>query len=555
MLLRLAISNFMIAQQLTINFEKGMTAITGETGAGKSLTLDALSLLLGARSDSQMVRHGADRANLVAEFSLDNLPLVSKWLDENDYATTDHECIIQRAINKDGRSRATINGIPTNLQKLKELGALLIDMHSQHAHHKLLDKSHHETLIDSFGGLLSDTNKINKAYRQWQQSEQAYNGLKAKLNDADNRKEYLAFQLAEFEALCIQEGEYPQLEHQHKQLANAEAFQQGCLEALNLCRDSDVNILQQLKQAHQALLPFTELSDTLQNTLQLIESAQINIEEAMTDLTSLNHESAAAPEQLVSIEHRLSQFHDLARKHRTEPSELMALQLNLEAELEQLSQGDSDLNTLESQSKKYLAAYLEEASLLSQKRTFAAKKLENKIKKQLALLGMQNCQFNVGLTQDKHKPTSTGIDQVEFLVATNPGQIPAPLARIASGGELSRISLAIQVSIAEKSATPILVFDEVDVGIGGATAEVVGKLMRSLGEHTQIISITHQPQVASQANQHLKACKNQKKHSTDTAMTTLDDQGKITEIARMLGGVEITERTIEHAKEMLDIVS
>ncbi len=555
MLTNLAISQFTIADQLQIDLAAGMTAITGETGAGKSITLDALNMVLGARADSQVVRHNTNKSTIVAEFDIHNQPAIKDWLTEHDYATEENECILKRIITKEGRSKASINGLPVNLQNLRELGTKLVDMHSQHAHHKLLNREHHEKLLDAFAGIESDAAQVKRNYKDWQQTHQQLSQLTQQLNDAETRIEYLQFQLQEFIDLAIQPNEYVAIEKRHQQLANSDALQQTCHQALHICRTDEQSIERQLKKCLQQLDPHRVHTEAIQSITELLETANIQIEEACTELRYNLDDLNASPQELDDIEKRIRLFHDLARKHRCKPEKLSNIQKNLESELNNLAASDDQIIMLEQALEQKRLSYHQNAITLSHQRKLASSTLSIRIKEQITALGMENCQFSIALNHNPEDAKSTGYDTIEFLVSTNPGQALQPLHKIASGGELSRISLAIQVIIAETSATPVLVFDEVDVGIGGATAEVVGRLMKALAKKSQIISVTHQPQVASQADQHLVAAKQQTNEQTTTQIMHLDTPSKIKEIARMLGGLEITKRTLDHAKEMLKIAS
>lgn len=551
MLTNLTISQFSIVDHLHIEFQPGMTAITGETGAGKSLSLDALSMVLGARADSQSIRHGADKAIIIAEFDIEHHPHIIEWLQDNDLATGENECLLKRTITREGRSKASINGLPVNLQKLRELGVQLVDMHSQHAHHKLLQREEHEKLLDAFAGITTNVDEVRQCHVAWKAKQQTLTRTAKQLSDAENRKEYLKFQLQEFESLAMTDGEYAHIEKRHQQLANAEQLQHTLHEAINLCEGDSPSVRQQLQRCEQLITPLSEQSDELQDALNLLDSAAIQIEEACLSLKQNLESLQASPNELMDLETRLTSFHDLARKHKCKPDELPVIRKNLEDELDNLQQGDDTLIRLEQEVQKKAQEYHKLAMALSHKRELAARTLSKRIKVQLAQLGMGNCDFTVALNHNQENAGNTGYDAIEFLVSTNPGQPALPLQKVASGGELSRISLAIQVIIAETTATPVLVFDEVDVGIGGATAEVVGRLMKSLGKKSQIISVTHQPQVASLADRHLIAAKRQIKKQTTTRLAAAGDTARVKEIARMLGGVEITDRTLDHAREML----
>lgn len=551
MLISLTVNNFAIAEQLTVDFNSGMTAITGETGAGKSIALDALGLALGNRGDSSMIKHGAQKADIYALFDISLLPNVQAWLCEQELDDCDNtECLLRRVLSTEGRSRAFINGKPCKLTMQAELGSMLVDIHSQHAHHQLMKKEHHQVLLDAFTNKPSLIGSTRQHYMQWQKTKKKITQLIRSNEAADTRKDYLNFQLDEFEQLSIENNEYQQLEQQHKKIANAQALTDACQLSLNLCREGDENIHRLLSQTLSTIAPLSPNSDDLKEAEELLQSALIQVEEAAHSIRDAA-DSIGSAADLPAIESRLQQFHDLARKHKVPAADLLLQQEKLQHELDDIVNADQNLSKLEAQAAQEINQFNKQATKLTKARTSAAKALSKGIQEKLTLLGMQHCLFICELNTNPDKPSALGHDSIEFLVSTNLGQPAGALQKIASGGELSRISLAIQVITATSSTIPSLVFDEVDVGIGGATAEVVGSLLRELGHSAQIISVTHQAQVASKAHQHYLVEKSVEKGTTQTAMQTLNEQGRINEIARMLGGVEITETTKKHAKEML----
>jgi DNA repair protein RecN (Recombination protein N) len=552
-LIGLSISQFTIVDNLNIEFESGMTAITGETGAGKSIALDALSLALGERADNNFVRHGAPKADIRAVFSVDRLENVKAWLEQNDFDASE-DCILRRVITKDGRSKAFINDQPVNLQTLKTLGGLLVDIHSQHAHHQLLQRDYHQTLLDAYADDAILLKQVSTHFHEWQNTAKRIQQLQAQGSEAETRKEYLQFQLAEFRELNLQVGEYEKLEKQHQLIANAESLQEACQNTLDICRNRERNsLIEQLQHCAQILSPLKIHSADIQDAYELINSANIQLQEACQSLRQQLNHSQNSDGNLQDIESRLASILDLARKHRTTPQELLNIKDALENELNSLDNSKELLIALTAQATAQRETYLSLARQLTQIRETAADKLAYDIKLQLKALGMASCEFVPLLNTDQENPKASGFESIEFLVSTNPGLPPQGLHKIASGGELSRISLAIQVITAKASTIPTLVFDEVDVGIGGATAEVVGRLLRTLSESAQIICVTHQAQVASQAHQHYFVAKIQDTDSTQTTLTALNKEARIKEIARMLGGLEITPTTIKHAKEMLKL--
>lgn len=552
MLISLSIANFAITERLELEFFNGMTAITGETGAGKSISLDALGLALGNRSDSSLIKHGADKTDIHAVFDINALPNIQKWLEQNEL-DGEGECILRRIITKDGRSKAYINGYPVNLQQLKSLGSQLVDIHSQHAHHHLLQRESHQQLLDAYGHTTELSEQTTLIYKQWQDRVKQIRALEEDNQNTDTRREYIQFQLSEFESLDIKENEYNQLLQKHNKLANAEDIQHACQEGLSLCRDNEQNALNALNNSQSALAKLSNHDDLIKDTVEMLVSASIQIEEACNNL-QMRLEENQSPKDLAALEQRMSQFYDLARKHRTEPHLLIECQDKLIHELDSLENSGAMIEQLEKESGSFKKKFETQAKKLSKQRTEAAKNLANDIQAQLQLLGMKHCVFEAALNSDNNKPTANGFDSIEFLVSTNPGQKPQALQKIASGGELSRISLAIQVITAKTSTIPTLIFDEVDVGIGGATAEVVGDLLKNLCKSAQIICVTHQPQVAAKSSQHYLVSKQQQNDSTQTDVVQLDKKGRIAELARMLGGVEITQRTLDHAAEMLQSI-
>ncbi len=552
MLSQLTVSNFAIADKLDILFEKGMTVLSGETGAGKSIILDALGLTLGDRADTSMVRHGESKAEISATFDLDSLPQAHQWLEEHDL-DAGNQCILRRVITAEGRSRSYINGHPSPLQNLKTVGELLIDIHSQHEHQSLLNKDNHREILDNFGQLSALTESVKAHFNAWHKKEKQLTELENNQDEILARIQLLKFQVDELENLNLQEGEIEELEAEQRELSNAELLLSRAHQALALSCDDETNANSMISQASSYLsnLP-TENSD-LSDAQNLLSDAQIQIEEAASSLRHFIDSFELNPERLTFIEERLSSAYQLARKHRCEPDELSALYQTLSDELNQYSNGTQNLDQLSDEVTQLREVFLGEAQTLREARIKAAKTLEANICEQLALMDMKSVTFSVSFTPlEKRKFNQHGLDAIEFLISTNPGQPAKPISKVASGGELSRISLAIQVIVAKTSTIPTLVFDEVDVGIGGGTAQIVGRLLKKLGEKGQIICVTHLPQVASQGDQHYFISKTEVDGKTCSSIRPLTTEERTREVARMLGGVELTEHTIAHAKEMLE---
>ncbi len=556
MLVHLSVHNFAIVEHLDLELQRGMSVISGETGAGKSIMLDALGLALGDRADSSAVRIGADKADILASFDLDDIPDARAWLAERDLShnqNQDGSCILRRVITAEGRSRGYINGTPCPQGDLKALGELLIDIHSQHEHQSLLKTDTHRRLLDEYSGNQELARQVQLAAQRWRQTRQTLERLSNSSDEQRARHQLLSYQLEELENLALGEGELVQLEQEHKNLANAEQLLGACRQVMDMCSESDAgNVLSALTISLQRLSAFQNQPGALAEAVNLLASAQIQVEEAIGELNRFVDHFDADPERQQTLEERLDNIYTLARKHRVQPVDLPALQQRLLEELESLNADDEALERLSEELNAYARHYEEKASGLSSIRQQAAETLAASVESEIQRLGMPGGRFSVQL-----KPAAEGefmpfgLEQVEFLVSANPGQPLRPLAKVASGGELSRISLAIQVITAQTSRVPTLVFDEVDVGIGGPTAEVVGQLLRRLGEQGQVLTVTHLPQVAAQGHHHLFVHKARAQDETHTAVAVLQEAERVEEIARMLGGVDLTEQALAHARQMI----
>ncbi|RBP33410.1 DNA replication and repair protein RecN [Marinobacter pelagius] len=550
MLTQLTVSNYAIAERVELQFNKGMTALTGETGAGKSIVLDALGLAMGGRADAGAVRHGAKRADITATFDVSDIPEAVEWLDQHEL-DDDNDCILRRVISKDGRSRAYINGQPCPLAHLKELGGLLMDIHSQHQHQSLLRKETHRKLLDEFAGIETLATDTRTAWKAWHQTRQRLTERQQNADEAEARLQLLRYQVEELDRLALEDGEQDALEQEQAQLSQADSVLHSSHQAALLCTEEETSASDLIRQALQQLEQLPVEVPALADTIQMLNEAQIQVSEAGDNLRRFVEDYEADPARLAEVEERLSAIYQMARKHRITPEELPELHERLSSELAELDGGEGSLEQLESELEKQRASFDELASQLTEARQRAAVELDQRIAEELAQLSMPSVQFVTHLNRNSdEQPAPHGMEDIEFLVSANPGQPARSLAKVASGGELSRISLAIQVVVAQTSTTPTLVFDEVDVGIGGGTAEVVGKLLRSLGSSGQVLCVTHLPQVAAQCHQHLFVSKFTEKDATFSKIEALDDKGRISEVARMLGGVDMTEQTIAHAREM-----
>lgn len=552
MLVHLSVHNYAIVEHLDLELDGGMSVISGETGAGKSIMLDALGLTLGDRADSGVVRPGADKADILASFDLAEIPEARAWLAERDL---DHDgpCILRRVITAEGRSRGYINGSPCPQSDLKALGELLIDIHSQHEHQSLLKTETHRRLLDEYAGSQELARQVQWAAQRWKQTRSELQRLSSQGDEQRARHQLLSYQLEELDNLALGEHELEHLEQEHKTLSNAESLLSACRLVIEQCSENDAgNVLSALTSSLNRLSSFQGQPGALSEATNLLASAQIQVEEAVGELNRFLDHFDADPERQQLLEERLDAIYTLARKHRVQPAELATMQQQLFEELENLNADDQAVERLNEELAAYARHYQEKAGELSALRHNAASTLAAAVEQEMQSLGMPGGRFSIELSSAGNtEPHPNGLEQVEFLVSANPGQQLKALAKVASGGELSRISLAIQVITAQTSRVPTLVFDEVDVGIGGPTAEVVGQLLRRLGERGQVLTVTHLPQVAAQGHQHLFVHKVRGSDATRTAVSKLDSGQRVEEIARMLGGVDLTEESLAHARQMV----
>jgi DNA repair protein RecN (Recombination protein N) len=551
MLQTLLIRNIAIADNIEIEWKHGMTAISGETGAGKSILLNGLSLALGERADSSVVRHGEKRAEVTATFQVGRIASALAWLAERDLDQGE-ECILRRTVSAEGRSRAYINGQPVPLNELKALGEMLIDIHSQHAHQSLLRIDTHRTLLDDYAGLTEQAQAVRHAWIRWQGKARQYHQLKDQADENNARQQLLNYQYEELSALALEAGEVEALEQEFRRYGQTETLVSGAYNARQwLEPESDgPSALDGLKQALHQLNGLQDSNPSLNNAIELLDSALIQSEEAVNDLDHYLASFEVDDSRVQHVEDRLDRIHTLARKHQARSEALPELVGELETELASLAEAVDGLDDLASDVEALAQAYYQQASDLSQQRKATSVRMAADVMEKLHQLAMPGACLEVAFGE-LEKATPDGLDQIEFLVSMNPGQPVRPLGKVASGGELSRISLAIQVICAEHSTIPTLVFDEVDVGISGATAEIVGLMLRSVGERGQVICVTHLPQVAAQGHNHCVVNKEQQGQITRTRILPIQQESRIDEIARMLGGIDITAQTRAHAEEML----
>lgn len=551
MLAQLTISNFAIVRELEIDFHAGMTAITGETGAGKSIAIDALGLCLGGRSEAAMVRAGAGRADVSARFSLKDAPAARTWLEENQL-DDQQECILRRVVSADGRSRGFINGTAVPVSQLRELGQLLIQIHGQHAHQLLLKPDHQKRLLDAYAHQTDLMAEMKQAYRQWHQSCAELAQYQQQSLEQESRLQLLQYQLKELNDFAPQAGEYEQIDEEHKRLSNGGQLLSLSQDALQLLAENDEqNVLSMLNHAKHSLQELAAIDGKMGELLNMLEEASIQVSETSEELRHYAERMEIDPVRLYELEQRLSRQIALARKHHIAPEQLPELHQQLLEEFAQISRHEENYEALVQDVERHHRFALEVAKRLHLLRIESAGELASLITDSIHALAMPHGQLTVEVKWQPEHLSAEGADRIEFLVSSNPGQPQAPLAKVASGGELSRIALAVQVITAQKMETPALIFDEVDVGISGPTAATVGKLLRQLGESTQVMCVTHLPQVAGSGHHHFYVNKRTDGAQTETDMTLLDKAARLQELARLLGGSEITRNTLANAKELL----
>ena len=552
MLTQLTVTNFAIVKFLELELSGGMTSITGETGAGKSIAIDALGLCLGERADAHMVRPGAKKAEISARFSLKNIPSAQRWLQDNALEN-ESDCILRRTVTHEGRSRGYINGIPVPLSQLKSLGQLLVHIHGQHAHQTLLRPEVQMQLLDGYADHKPLLRKVKDSYQGWQFLNKELRLLQQQQAENDARKQLLEYQVLELDEFGLKAGEFEEIEQEHKKLANSGTLMEQCQAGLDILYENDeVNALSLLQMATNRIDSQADNDPMLADITAILQEAIIQVEEASSQLRNYCENLEMDPEQFSYLDSRLSQAMQLARKHQVSPDELVAKHQELAKELDGISNSEERVAHLEKELANVRAHYLEEANKLSKSRARYAEELSAKISESMHQLSMPSGIFLIDVNADEQaEMSSIGIDSVSFSVSTNPGQPLQNIGKVASGGELSRISLALQVITSQKASTPTMIFDEVDVGISGATASVVGKLLRKLGETTQVFCVTHLPQVAGHGHQQMFVSKETDGTTTQTSMHALQPEQRLAELARLLGGDAITDKTLANAQELL----
>jgi DNA repair protein RecN (Recombination protein N) len=554
MLQNLNISDLAVVKNLDLNLEKGLSVLTGETGAGKSILLTALGLALGDRADSSYIRPDCKRAEVNLEFDLSDANNAQQWLQENELDDGEH-CLIRRVITQDGRSKAYINGSPVNLQTLQSLSEKLVEIHGQHAHLTLLKNEEQRRFLDESADNQKHIAELNAIFQLWRQHGEELQALIQAATDQTEREELLRYQINELEQLDLENFNYAALSEEHNTQANlGQILSNGQLQLNLLYENEQQSVNQMLGQAVSALSEISEYAPEINQINAQLTEAQIQIEEASQELRRYLDSQELDPQRLELIEEQISTIHNLSRKHQTTPEEIPELSLTLKKELDNLTHSSERINELKKSVTQLESSYYQLAQEISKRRKSTATITQKKISGIINELGMPQGEFVIEVTQQKDSPPRlNGLDKIEFLVSANPGLPPRPLAKVASGGELSRISLAIQVSSSHEKMAPTMIFDEVDAGIGGGIAEIVGQKMRDLSNNRQVICVTHLPQMASQAHHHLFVAKKNNADMTESTVSPLNKQQRIEEVARMLGGVKMTEHTLNHAEEMLDL--
>jgi DNA repair protein RecN (Recombination protein N) len=554
MLTHLSIRNFAIVKTLDVDFRQGMTAITGETGAGKSISVDALGLCLGDRADISMVRTGADKAEVCAGFNVKQLPVAMKWLEEHEL-TDDDEVLIRRVISSEGRSKAFVNGTPVPLQQLKQLGQFLLSIHGQHAHQQILKSDNQRNLLDQYavhGILLSH---VADAYQTLRTQRQHYQNLLEGQQQREDRSQLLSYQIQELDEYALAEGEFLSLEVEHKRLSNSQTLlEQSQISFHQLYEAEEFNALSAVQNSVDRLIELQEHDPSLAPIVTMLTEACIQIDEAANELRAYTEQLEIDPMRMQNVEARYSQALDLSRKHNVRPEALHEFHQQLTDEFSELVKDDSLLEELKIQlcelDKKYHLA----ASKLSLSRQKAAKSFAKQVEQHIHQMNMADAVFKIEVeNQVQGTPNKFGLDSVQFVVSTNKGQALDNLEKVVSGGELSRIGLAIQVISSSNNDIATMIFDEVDSGISGSTASVVGQLLRKLGETTQVICVTHLPQVAARAHNQMFVTKFSDRKTTETHMICLQENERIEELARLLAGDTLTESAIANARELLQI--
>ncbi len=555
MLTQIHIRDLATIEELDLPLHHGGSMITGETGAGKSIFIEAIELALGARGSANIIRVGKERADISLYFDISKLPNASEWLQAHDFSQDAPECIIRRVLSNDGRSRSYINGYPATQQLARELGELLFHLHGQHEQQVLLKAENQRELLDRYAEHMQLVHDIKTCADRWKKLENDIQILRAAASKRSERSDYLRFQLDELNTLNVREGEWEKLEAEHHKLTHSEELLRHMQRAIALLDDGEQNVLTGLSDIRKSLETVQTVEKKIANWLISLNSAEIQLSDMRIEMSDYLEHAELDPERLQFIEQRVTTIYDTARKHKIQPQELTALHQRLQQEWDTLENSDQDLLKLAEQQQQLAAEYKKLAGELSKNRRKVAAQLEKTITKSIRALSLPHGEFHIALEPEEHMMSPHGAEKIVFHIKTNPDQKLQPLAKVISGGELSRLSLAVHLALADRISTPTLIFDEVDTGVGGATAEKIGKLLRTLGETYQIFCVTHQPQVAACGQHHILVEKTFVDNSTHTRLRFLTPQERKAEVARMLGGEKITDTTLKHAAEMLEVLN
>lgn len=551
MLTEIHIRDLATIEELDLPLEHGGSMITGETGAGKSIFIEAIELALGARGSANIIRSSKERADISLYFDISKLPNAGTWLKTHDFSQETPECIIRRVLSADGRSRSYINGYPATQQLARELGELLFHLHGQYEQQVLLKAENQRELLDRYAGHMQLVHDIKACAERWKKIDNDINNLRTASAKRSERIEYLRFQLDELNTLNLHAGEWEKLEAEHHKLTHAEELLRNIQRAIALLDDGEQNVLSQLSDIRKSLEAVQTIEKKITGWLTTLNSAEIQLSDMKVEMSDYLEDAELDPERLQFIEQRVTAIYDVARKHKIQPQELLLLQQKLQQEWDALENSDHDLEKLSAQQIQLADEYKKLAAELSASRRKIAASLEKTITKSIRALSLPHGEFHIALEAEDHAMSTHGAEKIVFNIKTNPDQKLQPLAKAISGGELSRLSLAVHLALADRISTPTLIFDEVDTGVGGATAEKIGKLLRKLGETYQIFCVTHQPQVAACGQHHILVEKTFIGNTTHTRLRFLNPQERKAEVARMLGGEKITDTTLAHAEEML----
>lgn len=543
---RIVLRDFVIVQSLDLEWQAGFTVLTGETGAGKSILVDALQLALGARADADVVRDGCAQADICVEF--DPAPRLAPWLEAAGMASDDHSLLLRRTIDSQGRSRAWINGTPATATQLRALGDQLVDIHGQHAWQSLTRPDAARALLDAYAGI--DSRDVQACWSHWSQARQALQHAQSAQDNLQRERERLQWQIAELDKLSPQADEWDELNAQHTRLSHAQTLIDTAQAALQMLEDDEAGASSPLGRASHLIQNQEHLEPDFQNIADVLVSCVAQLEDARHSLQAYLRRADLDPERLAELDARLSLWMQLARRYKRTPEELPGLLAGWRQELQQLDAA-VDIEALHAAEQSALQQYQAAARLLSQQRALAAPRLSRAITQAMQGLGMTGGRFEVAV-EPAPEPGPHGTDAITFLVSSHPGMTPKPIGKVASGGELSRISLAISVTTSELGEAPTLIFDEVDSGVGGAVAETVGRLMQQLGRDRQVLAVTHLPQVAACADHHLVVAKHKRAGNTTSSVQSAAEDTRVKELARMLGGERLSATTLAHAREMLD---